>query len=165
MKLSILLGLAGCALLFLAIMGITVTLPTRKLIVYFPKDVQEALLPRLEALPLSPKRVLGFLILVLFGLGYAGLFVLGALDGLRQGFGFQDFFLRFLIMTAIIKAFDILALDYFLLTRTRFFRHFFPETNGCKGWKDFGYNRGQQLKRLLFLPLLDALLAWLLTLL
>ena len=43
------------------------------------------------------------------------------------------------------KAFDIL--DYILLTKTRFFQHYFPETEGCAGWQDFGYNRKQQTRQ------------------
>ena len=43
----------------------------------------------------------------------------------------------------MIMAFDIICLDYFLLTKTRFFLYYFPETEGCAGWKDFGYNRKQ----------------------
>ena len=46
------------------------------------------------------------------------------------------------------KAFDIIALDYFLLTKTNFFQNFFPETKGLAGWQDFGYNRKQQLSHI-----------------
>ena len=28
---------------------------------------------------------------------------------------------------------DIVFFDWFILTRTRFFQHFFPETEGCRG--------------------------------
>ena len=31
-----------------------------------------------------------------------------------------------------------------MLTKTRFFQHCFPETEGCAGWRDFGYNRKRQ---------------------
>ena len=52
--------------------------------------------------------------------------------------------LLFFIIGAVIKAFDIICLDYVLLTKTHFFQHYFPETEGCAGWQDFGYNRRQQ---------------------
>ena len=112
-----LLSIAGCVLLFLGIWGVTVTLPTKLLAGYFPKDVQEKLKPRLDHLPMSPKRVLGWVILVLFIAGYIGLFVYAGIDGLRQGFTFPQFFFRFLTIGAVIKVFDIVCLDYFLLTR------------------------------------------------
>ncbi|MBQ9198035.1 MAG: hypothetical protein IJ157_12480 [Clostridia bacterium] len=57
MRLTILLSIAGCALLFLGIWGVTVTMPTKLLARNFPEDVQERLKPRLEELeskPLSP---------------------------------------------------------------------------------------------------------------
>ena len=101
-----LLSIAGCALLFLGIWGVTVTMPTKLLAENFPKDVQEKLKPRLDSLSMSPKRVLGWVILVLFIIAYIGLFVFGGIDGLRNGFTFHRFFLRFLTIGAVIKAFD-----------------------------------------------------------
>ena len=150
----------GCVLLFLGIWGVTVTLPTARLAKNFPEDVQEKLRPRLEGLSMSPKRALGWIILVLFVAGYLGLFVIGGIDGLRRDFTFWQFFLRFFIIGAVIKAFDILALDWFLLTKTHFFQHYFPETEGCAGWQDFGYNRRQQARQCVMIVLGSAVTAW-----
>ena len=157
---TVILSLAGCVLLFLGIWGVTVTLPTALLAKNFPKDVQEKLRPRLEGLSMSPKRALGWIILVLFVAGYLGLFVIGGIDGLRRDFTFWQFFLRFFIIGAVIKAFDILALDWFLLTKTHFFQHYFPETEGCAGWQDFGYNRRQQARQCVMIVLGSAVTAW-----
>ena len=63
MILTLILSVAGCALLFFGIWGVTVTMPTALLAKSFPEDVQERLRPRLESLPMSPKRVLGWVIL------------------------------------------------------------------------------------------------------
>lgn len=52
----------------------------------------------------------------------------------------------------VTKVFDIVFFDYFILTKTRFFQHFFPETEGCKGWKDFGFNRKQQIRQCIMIP-------------
>ena len=161
MGLTLLLGCLGCILLFLAIWGVTVTMPTRRLAANFPKDVQEALKPRLDSLPFSWKRVLGFVILVVLIAAYLGLFIVGGLDGIRQGFTFLQFFVRFLVIGGMIKAFDIIGLDYFLLTKTHFFQHYFPETEGCAGWKDFGYNRFQQLRQIILTVLWSFAMAWL----
>ena len=162
---TVILSLAGCVLLFLGIWGVTVTLPTALLAKNFPKDVQEKLRPRLESLPLSPKRALGWIILVLFVAGYMALFVIGGIDGLTRGFTFWQFFLRFFTIGAVIKAFDILALDWFLLTKTHFFQHYFPETEGCAGWQDFGYNRRQQARQCVMIVLGSAVTAWIFTML
>ena len=147
MIMTLMLSVAGCVLLFLGIWGVTVTMPTALLAKNFPEDVQEKLKPRLEGLPVSPRRLLGWVILALLVAGYLMLFVIGGIDGLKRGFTFGQFFLRFFTIGAVIKAFDILALDLFLLTKTHFFQHYFPETEGCAGWQDFGYNRRQQMRQ------------------
>ena len=156
---TLLLSLAGCALLFLGIWGVTVTLPYKGLAKNFPQDVQERLKPRLDNLPMGPKRIVGWVILILLIAGYLALFIIGGMDGVRRGFGFWQFFFRFLIIGAAIKAFDIIGLDYFLLTKTRFFQRYFPETEGCAGWQDFGYNRRQQLGQIIMIPIYCAVMA------
>ena len=160
-----LLSIAGCALLFLGIWGVTVTMPTKLLAENFPKDVQEKLKPRLDSLSMSPKRVLGWVILVLFIIAYIGLFVFGGIDGLRNGFTFHRFFLRFFTIGAVIKAFDIICLDFFLLTKTHFFQHYFPETEGCPGWQEFGYNRKQQARQCVMIVIGSILMACIFSLL
>ena len=85
------------------------------------------------------------------------------LDGLHRAYGFGRLFLRFLVIGFGVKAFDIIGLDYFLLTKTRFFQHYFPETEGCAGWQDFGYNRRQQLGQIVMIPVACALTAWIFT--
>ena len=165
MLMTLMLSAAGCALLFLGIWGVTVTLPTRLLAKNFPEDVQEKLRPRLEGLPVTPKRALGWIILLLFVAGYLALFIVGGIDGMRHGFTFGRFFLRFFTIGAVIKAFDIVALDWFLLTKTHFFQHYFPETEGCAGWQDFGYNRRQQARQCVMIVIGSAVTAWIFTLL
>ena len=162
---TLVLSIAGCALLFLGIWGVTVTMPTALLAKNFPEDVQERLRPRLDSLPMSPKRALGWVILVLFVAGYLGLFVVGGIDGLKRDFSFGQFFLRFFTIGAVIKAFDIIALDWFLLTKTHFFQRYFPETEGCAGWQDFGYNRKQQLRHCVMIVIGSAITAWIFALL
>ena len=166
MGLTLLLSLVGCALLFLGIWGVTVTMPTRLLAKNFPKDVQERLKPRLDAMdrgPMTFRRLLGWVSLVLFCAAYVALFVICGMDGLKRGFTFGQFFLRFFVIGAAIKAFDIGALDYFLLTRTHFFQHYFPETEGCEGWQDFGYNRRQQAGQCVMIVLCSLVIAWVFT--
>ena len=63
-----------------------------------------------------------------------------------------------------MKAFDIIALDYVLITKTQFFQHYIPETKGCAGYHSFGYNRKEQLKHILALPFAALLTAWVCTL-
>ncbi|MBQ8974005.1 MAG: hypothetical protein IJ074_13140 [Clostridia bacterium] len=160
---ELVLSLAGCALLFLGIWVSTLAMPWKRLALFFPQDVQERLQPRLDRLPMSPKRIVGWGMLFLLAAGYIALVWIGGMDGVRRGFNFQRFFLRFFIVGAAIKAFDIIALDYFLLTKTHFFQHYLPETEGCAGWQSFGYNRKQQLLQIALLPIVCVVLAKLFT--
>ena len=160
---TIILTLIGMVLLWLMIWSATVTMPTKLLAKNFPEDVQRALQPRLDALPMSGKRVFGMMILIVLILGFIALFVIGGLDGMNNSFTFTDYLIRFLIMSYGVKAFDIIGLDFFLLTKTHFFQSFFPETEGCAGWQQFGYNRKQQLRHIIIMGLmapLEALLFW-----
>ena len=152
MGLTLILSLIGCISLFLTIWGLTVTMPTGLLTKNFPVDVQACLKPRLESLPMSFKRVVGWIILIVFCILFLGLFIYGGADGIKNGYSFLQFFLRFFIIGALIKVFDIFCLDYILLTKTQFFQHYFPETKDCIGWKQFGYNRKQQIRQCITIP-------------
>ena len=61
------------------------------------------------------------------------------------------------------KVFDIVGLDCFLLTKTRFFQQYFPETEGCFGWQDFGYNRMRQVRQCVMILIGSAVMAWVFT--
>ena len=87
MMMTLILSAAGCILLFLCIWGVTVTMPTGLLVKNFPEDVQESLRPRIESLPMSPKRILGWGILILLQAGYIGLFIIGGMAGVP----YQDY--------------------------------------------------------------------------
>ena len=62
-------------------------------------------------------------------------------------------------MLYLWKAFDIIFLDWLLLTKTHFFQHFYPETEGCEGYHSFGFNRKGQLIRIVVFPFVAAALA------
>ena len=49
--------------------------------------------------------------------------------------------------------------DRMLLTKLHFFQHFYPETEGCAGYHQFGFNRKEQLVRLAVFPFVSALMA------
>ena len=84
------------------------------------------------------------------------------------------------IITKLEIEFRILAVDYNgqyagserpftsrsgdLITKTRFFQYYIPETKGCAGYHSFGYNRKEQLKQILTLPFAALLTTWVCTL-
>lgn len=122
--------------------------------------MQEALKPRLDEIDRQPKapRILGGILIVIMCLLFVAVFVVGGIEGMHSDFTFGQFLLRIAFGT---KAFDIIALDYFLLTRTNFFPSFFPETKGCAGWQQFGYNRKQQIGQSVFMLICCLIMAFL----
>ena len=91
-------------------------------------------------------------------------FLYGAWDGLRHDFSFWQFAGRFLAMLYLLKAFDIICFDWFLLTKSHFFQHYYPETEGCAGYHQFGFNRKEQLARIIVFPFVALFAAWICTL-
>lgn len=164
MVLTIILTMGMMLLLFLMIWSATVTLPYKGLAKNFPVDVQEKLEPRLNNLPMSGKRILGWVFLSILLIMMIGIVVYAGVDGLSRGYSFGQFLLRFLIIFVGEKAFDIIGLDFFLLTKTHFFQHYFPETEGCAGWKNFGYNRKEQIKQCIIIPVFCLIIAWIFSL-
>ena len=105
MLITILLTLCNIILLCLMILTATVLMPYRGLAKNFPKDMQEALKPRLDEIDKQPKAPRIF----------------GGVDGVHHDFTYSQYLLRFLIIAFGTKTFEIIALDYFLLTKTYFF--------------------------------------------
>ena len=159
---TLILTLTMCVLLFLMIWAATYFYPWEGLLTFFPEDVAEK--ARLHKPPFPAAPALGWISMALCGLGMVGVIVWGGWDGVRNGYTFGQFLVRFLILLYGLKAFDIVGLDYFLMTRTRFFRHYIPETKDCAGYHRFGYNRKEQVKRIVLLPFAALFAAWVCTL-
>lgn len=151
------------AALFLLIWAAVALVQSKKLFTTAPKDIQAAALEREERFPGA--RILGWTLLVIIAAAFLGAFVYGGWDGIRRGYGFWQFFGRFLTMLYLEKAFDIICLDWLLLTKSHFFQHYYPETAGCAGYHQFGFNRKEQLTRIVVFPFVALLLAWVCTLL
>ncbi|MBQ6952676.1 MAG: hypothetical protein IJP81_02055 [Bacteroidales bacterium] len=115
-----------------------------------PKDIVDAIQPREERF--KGARFLGWVLVVLSMLILVAVAVIGIWDGVRQGYGFWQFFWRCLVILYIYKTFDLVFLDWVLLQKTRFFQHYYPETEGCAGYHS------------ILFPFISALVAWLCTL-
>lgn len=85
--------------------------------------------------------VIGWGIVAIAVLLFIGAFALGIWDGVRNGFGPLKYFARFLTMLYGMEIYDILFFDWYLLCRSNFFPHFYPETKGIVGPQMFGYNK------------------------
>ena len=151
--LALIFILGVCLLLYSAV----ALIQNNKLFTTAPKDIQAAARDHPERFPGA--RTLGWKLAIISLLVMIGAFVYGGYDGVRNGFGFWQHWLRFAVMLYLWKAFDIVCLDWLLLTRSHFFQHFYPETDGCAGYHQFGFNRKEQLIRLAVFPFASALMA------
>lgn len=118
---TLILTLSMCALLFLMIWAATYFYQWTGLLRFFPQDIEEKARQHKPPFPAAP--VIGWIIMLLCALGFIGVIVYGGWDGLQNGFTFRQFLTRFLIILFGMKAFDIIALDYVLITKTQFFQH------------------------------------------
>ena len=159
---TLILTLSMCALLFLMIWAATYFYPWTGLLRFFPQDIEEKARQHKPPFPAAP--VIGWILMLLCALGFVGVIVYGGWDGVQKEFTFGQFLARFLVILLGVKAFDIIALDYILITKTQFFQHYIPETKGCAGYHSFGYNRKEQLRQILTLPFAALLIAWICTL-
>lgn len=159
---TLFLSLVWMAALLLLIVAIVALIQDKKWFSSAPQDIQAAILPHAERFPGA--HALGWVLAVLALALFAGALVYGAWDGVRRGWGFGAFYLRFLGMLVALKVFDVLFLDWYLLTKSHFYQHYFPETEGCAGYRQFGFNRKSQLRQLLLSPVAALPMAWVCTL-
>ncbi|MBR2739731.1 MAG: hypothetical protein IKF10_06005 [Lachnospiraceae bacterium] len=129
---------------------------------FFPDDIREKTIGHLPPFRSAP--IFGWICMVLCVLGFIGIIVYGGWDGVRRNYSFGQFLVRFLIILFGVKAFDIIGLDYILITKTQFFQHYFPETRGCAGYHSFGFNRKEQIRQCMVLPFAALLTAGICTL-
>ena len=163
MVLTLLLSLVFILAILLMLWAAVALVQDKRLFSSAPKDIVADILPRAERF--KGARFLGWVLVILSMLFLAAVFVVAAWDGLRRGYGFWQFFIRFLTILYVYKAFDLVSLDWVLLQKTRFFQHYYPETKGCKGYHSYGFNRKSQIAKIVLFPFISALLAWLCTML
>lgn len=128
-----------------------------------PKAVFDAVPQRKERFPGA--HAVGWIIAAVALLTFGGAFVLGAWDGIRNGFAFGGFFIRFLVMLFGMETFDIVIFDWVLLCHSNFFPRFYPEVKGIVGPHLFGYNKKAHVVHYMAYIPAAAVIAWICTLL
>ena len=162
MRVTLVLTLLMCVLLFLMIWSAAYFLPWKGLMDFFPKDIKEKAIDHRPPFKTAP--IFGWLCMILCMLGFIAAIIYGGWDGRQRNYTFGQFLVRFLIILFGAKAFDIIGLDLILVTKTHFFQHYLPETEGCAGYHNFGFNRKEQIKQCATLPFVALLTAWICTL-
>ncbi|MCR5128942.1 MAG: hypothetical protein K6B69_12675 [Lachnospiraceae bacterium] len=127
--------------LFLMLWGGVGFIQDKKFFSSAPVEVQNAV-PDSKPERFKGQHTIGWVMIVLSFVFMIGALVLGAWDGIRNGFDFQQLFVRFIIMLLGLKAFDIGFFDWVLLCNAgfNFFPHYYPETKPVLGHYLFGYN-------------------------
>lgn len=139
MGITILAALMIMAAYFLILYGGVGFIQDKRFFSSAPKENLAAIPDKKERFPGA--HIVGWLIEGVAVLLFAGAVLLAAGNGIRNDFSFFQFFARFLIMLYCMEIYDIFFFDWFLLCRSNFFPHFYPELKGIVGPQMFGYNR------------------------
>lgn len=159
---TLILSLALMAAFFLMLFAAVALVQDRRLFKSAPKDIQAAVLEHKE--PFRGAKVIGWILLIIDVLTLPAAFLYGAWDGIRHDFTFWQFAVRFWTMLCLLKAFDMICFDWFLLTKSHFYQHFYPETAGCQSYRKFGFNLKEQIARFIVYPFAALAMAWVCTL-
>ena len=164
MLLTVFLALVFCAAITILLISAVTFVQDTRFFSSAPKEAQEVLKPRNEELFFGA-RAMGWVLIILSVLMILGVGVISIWDGFRSGFSFKQFFLRFVLIFTIYKAYDMVFFDWFLLCRFRFFQHYYPEVAPVYDGRKYGYNlKSQLLKLFVIFPAASALGAWICTL-
>lgn len=164
MLLTVFLAIVFCGAITLLLISAVAFVQDNRFFSSAPREAQEILKPRDEEL-FYGARAMGWVLIILSVLMILGVGVVSIRDGFRSGFTFSGFFLRFVLIFTIYKAYDMIFFDWFLLCRFRFFQHYYPEVESVYNGRKYGYNiKSQLLKLFVIFPAASALAAWICTL-
>ena len=165
MLLTIFLAVVFCAAITLMLLSAVAFIQKKELFSSAPREVREAILLHEKELFVGARTIgwalMSFSVLMILGVGIVSIW-----DGFRSGFGFRQFFTRFVLIFTIYKVYDMFCFDYFLLMKFHFFQHYYPETERALAGRNYGFNlKSQLLKLLVIFPAASAIAAWICSLL
>ena len=164
MLLTIFLSIVFCAAMAMMLISAVEFIQDNKFFFSAPKEAREVLIQRDKEL-FYGARTIGWTLFIISFLMIIGVGVIAIWDGLRSGFTFRQFFLRFVLIFTIYKICDMAFVDNFLLLIFHFFQYYYPEAERVMVGRKYGFNiRSQLLKLLVIFPAVSALAAWICTL-
>ena len=130
-----------------------------------PKEVQDAV-PDTMPERFKGQHTLGWIMAIVGMIMMTGAPVFAAINGIQKCFTFGQFYVRFVVMLLMVKAFDIIFFDWVLLCNggLNFFAHFYPETKAVLSREMFGYNRKTHAAHIFGGAAALLILAWICTL-
>ena len=160
MLLTIFLTIVFCAAMAMMLVSAVAFIQDNKFFASAPKEAREVLKQRDKEL-FYGARAIGWTLFIISVLMILGVAVIAVWDGLRSGFTFGQFFLRFVLIFTIYKICDMTLIDNFLLLRFHFFQHYYPEAANVMTGRKYGFNlKSQLLKLFAIFPAISALAAW-----
>ena len=148
MLLTVFLSIVFCAAMALMLISCVAFIQDNKFFSSAPKKAREVLIQREQEL-FYGARAIGWTLFIISVLMILGAGVIAVWDGLRSGFSFWQFFLRFVLILTIYKICDMALIDNFLL---------------LKFHRKYGFNlKSQLLKLFIVFPAVSALAAWICT--
>ena len=164
MLLTVFLAIVFCGAITLLLISAVAFVQDKRFFSSAPKEAREVIKPRDKEL-FYGARAMGWVLMILSALMITGVFVVAVWDGFRNGYSFLQFFLRFVLILTIYKAYDMIFFDWFLLCRFHFFQHYYPEVESVYNGRKYGFNiKSQLLKLFVIFPAVSALAAWICTL-
>lgn len=162
--LTVFLAIVFCAAITLLLISAVAFVQDKRFFSSAPKEALEVLKPRNEEL-FYGARTTGWVLMIISILMILGVGAVSIWDGFRSSFSFIQFFLRFVTIFTVYKAYDMIFFDWFLLCKFHFFQHYYPEVESVYSGRKYGYNiKSQLLKLLVIFPAVSALAAWICTL-
>ena len=160
MLLTLFLAIVFCAAITLMLISAVNLIQNEKFLSSAPKEALELLKPRNDEV-FYGARAMGWVLMIISILMILGVGVVSIWDGFRSGYSFLKFFVRFLLIFTIYKAYDMIFFDWFLLCKFRFFQFYYPEVEPVYNGRKYGYNlKSQLLKLFVIFPAASALAAW-----
>lgn len=160
MLLTLFLAIVFCAAITLMLISAVTLIQNEKFLSSAPKEALELLKPRNDEV-FYGARAMGWVLMIISILMILGVGVVSIWDGFRSGYSFWKFFVRFVLIFTVYKAYDMIFFDWFLLCKFRFFQFYYPEVEPVYNGRKYGYNlKSQLLKLFVIFPAASALAAW-----
>lgn len=164
MFMTVFLAVVFCAAITILLISAVAFVQDQRFFSSAPKEAREVIKPRDNEL-FYGARAMGWVMIAISIMMILGAGAVSVWDGLRSGFSFMGFFLRFVSIFTIYKLYDMIFFDWFLLCRYRFFQYYYPEVESVYRGRKYGFNlKSQLLKLLVIFPAVSALAAWICTL-
>ena len=139
-----------CTVEFLSILIMCPMAKPKLVLSFLPEDIREAARDHPE--PAKWKQCAAHFVLLFFIATMLGGIIYLGMDGIKNGYGFWKLAGRFILLLYLLKLYDIVVQDQWLVMSTDYFKKIFPETKDCKGWNDRHFNDKNQIVRLIAYP-------------